>query len=93
MKWEHALTDKAVKNKVVLLNEIGLDPGLDHIIAKNMIHSIDNTEYVISFESYCGGLPAQIFMECIWCSSNDAKCINNCKIIEINGNNLFIITI
>jgi len=41
------------------LNEIGLDPGIDHMSAMKIIHAAaDQGGKVISFKSYCGGLPA-----------------------------------
>jgi len=44
---------------VLLLNEIGLDPGIDHMSAMRVIHSVQQAgARVTSFESYCGGLPA-----------------------------------
>ena len=44
---------------IMLLNEIGLDPGIDHMSAMAIIHRVqaDGGE-VLSFMSYCGGLPA-----------------------------------
>ena len=44
---------------VILLNELGLDPGIDHMSAMRIIDRIhaDNGE-VKSFRSFCGGLPA-----------------------------------
>ena len=44
---------------VLLLNEIGLDPGIDHMSAMRIIHAVSKKGgYVRSFRSYCGGLPA-----------------------------------
>jgi saccharopine dehydrogenase (NADP+, L-glutamate forming) len=41
------------------LNEVGLDPGIDHMSALRIIHRIQNAGgAVTSFRSYCGGLPA-----------------------------------
>jgi saccharopine dehydrogenase (NADP+, L-glutamate forming) len=44
---------------VILLNEIGVDPGIDHMTAMKVIHRVqrDGGE-VTSFTSWCGGLPA-----------------------------------
>ena len=42
---------------VVLLNEIGLDPGIDHMSAMKVIDEIkENGGELTSFKSYCGGL-------------------------------------
>ncbi len=44
---------------VVSLNEIGLDPGIDHMSAMRVIHAVEQQGgTVTSFKSYCGGLPA-----------------------------------
>ncbi|RME32266.1 hypothetical protein D6789_00065, partial [Candidatus Woesearchaeota archaeon] len=53
--------DKAARAKgVTLLNECGLDPGLDHMSAAALIESIHRERArICSFESHCGGVPAQ----------------------------------
>ncbi|CAG9829279.1 unnamed protein product [Diabrotica balteata] len=44
---------------VTILNEVGLDPGIDHLLALECIHDVKNNGgRITSFESYCGGLPA-----------------------------------
>lgn len=44
---------------VTLLNEVGLDPGIDHLLAIECIEEVQANGGVIeSFISYCGGLPA-----------------------------------
>jgi len=44
---------------VVLLNELGLDPGIDHMEAMRIIHEVhDAGGAVLGFTSWCGGLPA-----------------------------------
>jgi hypothetical protein len=44
---------------VTLLNEIGLDPGIDHLSAMQLIDAAHaDGGRVVSFESLCGGLPA-----------------------------------
>jgi saccharopine dehydrogenase (NADP+, L-glutamate forming) len=52
--------DGEVKGKDLLfLNEIGLDPGIDHMSAMKIIHGVeDRGGQIVSFHSYCGGLPA-----------------------------------
>lgn len=50
---------EAEQKGILLLNEIGLDPGIDHMEAMRMISQIKkNKGTVLSFISYCGGLPA-----------------------------------
>ena len=54
-----ALDNDARKANIIILNEIGLDPGIDHMSAMKIIHNIQNAGgEVESFRSYCGGLPA-----------------------------------
>jgi len=68
---KHLLTasyvDEAIKkhanaikeNNVLFLYEMGLDPGIDHMSATQLIHSIKKQGGVItSFKSHCGGLIA-----------------------------------
>lgn len=44
---------------VMILNEIGVDPGIDHMSAMRIIHDVQQRGgKVTSFKSYCGGLPA-----------------------------------
>ncbi|HTF82870.1 MAG TPA: saccharopine dehydrogenase C-terminal domain-containing protein [Cytophagales bacterium] len=52
--------DKAIAQKgLFFVNEMGLDPGIDHLLAAEMIEEIRNEGgRIISFESYCGGLIA-----------------------------------
>lgn len=51
--------DKAVEAGVIILNEVGLDPGIDHLFAMECFDQIHEAGGKIdSFISYCGGLPA-----------------------------------
>jgi saccharopine dehydrogenase (NADP+, L-glutamate forming) len=44
---------------VMVLNEVGLDPGIDHMSAMQIIHDAQSAGgKVVRFSSYCGGLPA-----------------------------------
>ena len=54
-----ALHDRAVERGVLLLNEMGLDPGIDHMSAVETIREIERAGgRVRGFQSYCGALPA-----------------------------------
>lgn len=54
-----ALDAEAKSKNIILLNEIGLDPGIDHMSAMQIIDRIKNAGGEISaFYSYCGGLVA-----------------------------------
>lgn len=52
--------DKAVKEAgLMFMCEMGLDPGIDHMTANQIIHSIQRVAgELTSFTSYCGGLIA-----------------------------------
>lgn len=53
------LNSKAKAAGILILNEIGLDPGIDHMSAMKIIHNVKNQGGLVkSFYSYCGGLPA-----------------------------------
>ncbi|KAG8311915.1 hypothetical protein J6590_034505 [Homalodisca vitripennis] len=53
---------KAVQAGVTIVNEVGLDPGIDHLLAIECIDEIHQAGgKVESFVSYCGGLPAPEF--------------------------------
>ncbi len=54
-----ALDARAKERGVILLNELGLDPGIDHMEAMRVIHEVhDAGGKVVGFKSWCGGLPA-----------------------------------
>jgi saccharopine dehydrogenase (NADP+, L-glutamate forming) len=57
-----ALDSAARQAGVTLVNEVGLDPGIDHLMAHHLVadyrksaaYDVENT---LSFKSYCGGVP------------------------------------
>ena len=56
------LNNAALKARVSLVNEIGLDPGIDHLMAHKLVNELKeselmNAETEVSFLSYCGGVP------------------------------------
>ena len=56
------LHNAAVETGLCLLNEVGLDPGIDHLMAHTLIEDYRSSkdqddENDISFFSYCGGIP------------------------------------
>lgn len=56
-----ALSDEAKSKALCFVNEVGLDPGIDHLMAHVLVANYKNseqysTENEISFLSYCGGL-------------------------------------
>lgn len=60
--------DEAVKSKnLVFMNEIGLDPGIDHMSAMQIIDRIrDNGGKLLLFESFTGGLVAPESDDNLW---------------------------
>ena len=60
VKDEMRALDAQVQAKgLTFLNEVGLDPGIDHMSAMRLLHAIEaKGGKVASFKSYCGALPA-----------------------------------
>lgn len=65
---EMAALDKEVKAKgLTFMNEIGVDPGVDHMSAMKVIDEIrDNGGKLILFESFTGGLVAPESDDNLW---------------------------
>lgn len=62
-----ALDKKVKENGLVFMNEIGLDPGVDHMSAMQVIDRIrDKGGKIILFESFCGGLVAPEHDNNLW---------------------------
>lgn len=58
------LHNQAVSAGVTILNEVGLDPGVDHLLALECIQDAKSLGgRITSFESFCGGLPAPEFSD------------------------------
>jgi saccharopine dehydrogenase-like NADP-dependent oxidoreductase len=54
-----SLDFQAKESQIVLMNEIGLDPGIDHMSAMKIMDEIKSKGgKIILFESFCGGLVA-----------------------------------
>ena len=54
-----ALNEQAIEKKLVFMNEIGVDPGIDHMSAMQVIDKIhDRGGKMLLFESFTGGLVA-----------------------------------
>lgn len=98
-----ALDEKAKAAGVSILNEIGVDPGLDHMSAMKIFHEVEEKGgKIVSFKSYCGGLPAQeantnpLGYKFSWAprgvlkaASNNARYLKDGNIVEVPGKNLF----
>lgn len=54
-----SLDQQAKDAGIVIMNEIGVDPGLDHMSAMKIIHAVQKKGgKITSFKSFCGGLIA-----------------------------------
>jgi saccharopine dehydrogenase-like NADP-dependent oxidoreductase len=98
-----ALDEKVKAKNLLFLNEIGVDPGIDHMSAMKIIHQVEEEGgKVLHFYSYCGGLPAPkdndnpFGYKFSWsprgvviASKNSAKYYENGKVVEIESKNLF----
>lgn len=92
--------DKEAKEAgITVMNEIGLDPGIDHLSAVLTIDEVHKAGgKVLSFWSYCGGLPAPessdnpLGYKFSWSSRgvllalrNAAKFYRDGKVVEVEG--------
>lgn len=98
------LNNEAKKKGLILLNEIGVDPGMDHISAMKIIDEVrDEGGKILHFYSYCGGLPAPEANDnpfgykfswspkgVVLASKNSAQFLENGKEIYIEGKDLFL---
>ncbi|KAJ4016880.1 saccharopine dehydrogenase (NADP+, L-glutamate-forming) [Fusarium irregulare] len=87
------LHEEAKAAGITVLNEIGVDPGVDHLYAVDFIDRIQQEGGKIkSFKSYCGGLPAPERYKFSWSSrgvllalKNNAKYYEDNKLVDISG--------
>jgi saccharopine dehydrogenase (NADP+, L-glutamate forming) len=98
------LAKPVLEKGLIFLNEIGVDPGIDHMSAMKIIHAVEaEGGKVLHFHSYCGGLPAPDSNDnpfgykfswsprgVVLASSNSARFLENGRIVEIEGKNLFL---
>jgi saccharopine dehydrogenase (NADP+, L-glutamate forming) len=98
-----ALDASAKSAGVILLNEIGVDPGIDHMSAMEVIHQIqDKGGKIVSFTSNTGGLPAPDANDnpfgykfswaprgVVLAGKNPAKFLRNGDVIDVPGPELF----
>jgi len=62
-----ALDDRIKEKNLVFMNEIGLDPGIDHMSAMRVIHHIQKQGgKMLLFESFTGGLVAPESDDNLW---------------------------
>ncbi len=98
-----ALNAPAREAGITLLNEIGVDPGIDHMSAMRVIHDAEKRGgKVTAFSSYCGGLPAPEANTNPWgykfswsprgvlmAGLNDGRYLRDGKVVDIPGKALF----
>lgn len=97
------LENDAHKAGIILLNECGVDPGIDHMSAQKIIDDVHrNNGKIRSFTSFTGGLPAPeannnpFGYKLSWsprgvllAGRNDAHFLRNRKEVKIPGSQLF----
>lgn len=98
-----ALDDPARAAGLVFLNEIGVDPGIDHMSALRVIDDVHaRGGEILSFRSYCGGLPAPEAADnpfgykfswaprgVLMAGRNDALYLDHGETVRTPGNRLF----
>jgi len=104
VKPEMQALDAAAKEAgVILLNEIGVDPGIDHMSAMQVIHRIaEDGGTLVSFTSNTGGLPAPDANDnpmgykfswaprgVVMAGKNPAKYMKDGQVVDVPGPELF----
>jgi saccharopine dehydrogenase-like NADP-dependent oxidoreductase len=98
-----ALDKKAREAGIIILNEMGLDPGIDHMSAMRIIDSIhEKGGAVLEFYSICGALPAPEAADnpfkykfswspkgVVMAGNNDALYLRHGKVVSIPTKHLF----
>ncbi|KAI6206438.1 Alanine dehydrogenase PNT and Saccharopine dehydrogenase domain containing protein [Aphelenchoides besseyi] len=94
-----ALNEEAQAADITIMNEAGLDPGIDHMLAMECIDRVhDMGGKISSFVSFCGGLPAPeassnaLRYKFSWSPKgmllalmNSARYLQNGEVIEVEG--------
>ncbi len=104
VKEDMQAMDREVRDKgLIFLNEVGVDPGLDHMSAMQIIDAVRaEGGKVDSFFSYCGGLPSResnnnpLGYKFSWspegammAATNDGRYMEHGKVYEVPGSDLF----
>jgi saccharopine dehydrogenase-like NADP-dependent oxidoreductase len=98
-----ALDAEARANGVILFNELGVDPGIDHMTAMKVIDRVqEEGGGITTFQSYCGGLPAPEANDnpfgykfswsprgVLLAGLNDARYRRDGQVVEVPGEELF----
>ncbi len=97
------LGPEAEAKGLIFLNEIGVDPGIDHMSAMRIIHQVEAKGWkIVSFRSCCGGLPAPEANDNPWgykfswspqgvllAGRNSARWLEQGKVVDVESNDLF----
>jgi saccharopine dehydrogenase-like NADP-dependent oxidoreductase len=104
VREEMAALDKAASEAgIIILNEAGLDPGIDHMSAMKIIDMVKDEGGVIEkFWSICGALPSPEYADnplgykftwspegVLLASLNDARYLDKGQIVEVKPDDLF----
>jgi saccharopine dehydrogenase-like NADP-dependent oxidoreductase len=98
-----ALDAEARGKGVILFNELGVDPGIDHMTAMKVIDRVHaEGGEITTFQSYCGGLPAPEANDnpfgykfswsprgVLLAGLNDARFRRDGRVVEVPGKELF----
>jgi saccharopine dehydrogenase-like NADP-dependent oxidoreductase len=88
---------------IIILNEIGVDPGIDHMSAMKVMHDSQRRGgRITGFRSYCGGLPAPEANDnpygykfswsprgVLMAGKNNGRYLEDGEIVDIPGKDLF----
>ena len=99
----YALDAEAKDAGIILLNEMGLDPGIDHMSAMRIIDKVHDREgAILEFYSICGALPAPEAADnpfrykfswspkgVVLAGNNDAMYLHHGKVIKLPTRELF----
>jgi saccharopine dehydrogenase-like NADP-dependent oxidoreductase len=102
-----SLHQQVKDNKLIFMNEIGLDPGIDHLITyKVLIEARKRGDKVLSYESWCGSLCSPEYIDnpllykfawspkgALLALRNNAKMFSNSKEKVIPNNRLLVETV
>lgn len=54
-----SLNEEVKAKDLIFLNELGLDPGIDHLATMKIIDEVAKENgKIVEYESWCGGLPS-----------------------------------
>ncbi len=90
------LDSEVRKKNLTFINEVGLDPGIDHFFSHLLVKDLKNTklkDISVSYQSYCGGFPAipnDFRYKFSWSPvgvikalNNDAKFVSNSEYLTV----------